>query len=100
MKTLRWTWPILGLTLLILIPWALYEMRPVRPIALCVLDKTVPFRNWYEHRSLFWLLRHLNVVKPEGTNYVLEADYLGAYPPPIPGDPPEQSSVFVAPRRG
>jgi hypothetical protein len=91
MKSLRWAWPILGITLVILVPWGCYELRPTRPIALCVLDKTVPFRNWYEHRSLYWLLRHLNVVKADGENYALERDYLGAYPPPVPGDPPERT---------
>jgi hypothetical protein len=96
MKTLRWAWPILGLTLLILIPWARYEMRPARPIALCVLDKTVPFRNWYEHRSLYWLLRHLNFVNADGANYAWESDYLGAYPPPVPGDPPERTRDLSA----
>jgi len=91
MKSLRWAWPILGVTLVILVPWGCYELRPARPIALCVLDKTVPFRNWYEHRSLYWLLRHLNVVKADGGNYDWERDYLGAYPPPVPGDPPERT---------
>ena len=91
MKSLRWAWPILGITLATLLPWACYEMRPARRIDLCVLDKTVPFRNWYEHRSLYWLLGHLNVVKANGTSYAFERDYLGAYPPPVPGDPPERT---------
>src|SRR4029077_15170221 len=70
--------------------------RPSRHVDLCVLDKTVPFRNWFEHRSLYWLLLHLNVVKADGTNYLLERDYLGAYPPPIPGDPPERTRDLAA----
>jgi len=91
MNSLRWAWPILAATLVLFMPWACYEMRPARRIDLCVLDKTVPFRNWYEHRSLYWLLRHLNVVKADGTNYAFERDYLGAYPPSVPGDPPERT---------
>jgi hypothetical protein len=30
-------------------------------------------------------------VKANGANYALERDYLGAYPPPVPGDPPERT---------
>jgi hypothetical protein len=91
MNSLRWTGPILAATLMLLIPWTCYQLRPARRLELCVLDKTVPFRNWYEHRSLYWLLLYLNVVKADGANYALERDYLGAYPPPIPGDPPERT---------
>ncbi len=91
MKTLRWSWPILAVTLAFLLPWVCYARRPASRLDLCVLDKTVPFRNWYEHRSLYWLLRHLNVVKADGTNYSLERDYLGAFPPSVAGDPPEST---------
>lgn len=91
MKTLRWAWPVLAAALLVLVPWGCYRTRPARPIPLVVLDKTVPFRNWLEHRSLYWLLEHDNVVKADGTHYAVERDYLGAYPPPVPGDPPERT---------
>jgi hypothetical protein len=91
MKSLRWFWPILTVSLAILLPWACYEVRPKHRVDLCVLDKTVPFRTWYEHRSLYWLLRHLNVVKADGTSYAFDRDYLGAYPPATAGDPPERT---------
>ena len=91
MKSLRWAWPIFGLTLFILVPWACHQVRPAQPLDLVVLDKTVPYRTWHEHRSLFWLLRHVNVVKADGTGYAWERDYVGAYPPPVPGDPPERT---------
>ena len=96
MKALRWAWPILAVVLAVLVPYACYEFRPARHVNLCVLDKTVPFRNWFEHRSLYWLLLHLNVVKADGTSYALERDYLGAYPPPVPGDPPERTRDLSA----
>jgi hypothetical protein len=96
MKSLRWFWPILAVALAILLPWACYEARPKRTIELCVLDKTVPFRTWYEHRSLYWLLEHLNVVKADGETYALDRDYLGAYPPAVAGDPPERTRDLTA----
>jgi hypothetical protein len=91
MRSLRWSWPVLAVALVFFVPWACYVGRPPRRIELCVLDKTVPFRNWFEHRSLYWLLLHLNVVKADGTNYQFERDYIGAYPPAVPGDPPERT---------
>ncbi len=96
MNSLRWLGPILVTALAFLVPWACYVARPARRIDVCVLDKTVPFRNWLEHRSLYWLLEHLNVVKTDGTHYALERDYLGAYPPPVPGGPPERTRDLTA----
>jgi hypothetical protein len=63
MRTLRWLWPVPAFALLVLVPWIGYRGRPTRRIDLVVLDKTVPFRNDFEHRSLYWLLDYLNVVK-------------------------------------
>lgn len=91
MRSLRWSWPIVAVALGLLVPWACYATRPARRVDLCVLDKTVPFANWFEHRSLYWLLVHENVVKADGASYAVERDYLGAYPPPVPGDPPERT---------
>jgi len=96
MRSLRWSWPILVLALCVLVPWVCYAARPARRIELAVLDKTVPFRNWFEHRSFFWLLSHLNIVKSDGTGYQLERDYLGAYPPARAGDPPERTRDLAA----
>jgi hypothetical protein len=96
MRSLRWSWPILAAAILVVVPYARYAVRPALRVDLCVLDKTVPFRNWFEHRSLYWLLVHLNVVKADGTNYAVERDYLGAYPPPVAGDPPERTRDLSA----
>lgn len=88
---LRWSWPGLALGLLILVPWGLHEARTRFPLRVVVVDKTVPFRNWLEHRSLFWLMEHLGIVRPDGEPYDGAIDYLGAYPPDKPGDPPERT---------
>lgn len=90
-RTLRWTWPVLVLAALVLVPRALYAFRDRTPLRVVVLDKTVPFRLWLEHRSLFWAMRALGVVRPDGAPYAWETDYLGAHPPPKPGDPPERT---------
>lgn len=93
---LRWSWPALLLGLLVLVPWAIHETRTRPALHLVIVDKTVPFRNWLEHRSLYWLVDHLGVVKRDGSPYERASDYLGAYPPPVPGDPPERTRDLAA----
>jgi hypothetical protein len=91
MSTLRWSWPIPAIALAVLVPWACYTARARERLDLVVLDKTVPFRTWIEHRSLFWLLDHEGIVTSRGGPYDLRSDYLGAYPPERAGDPPERT---------
>ncbi len=97
-STLRWTWPILLVALLFLVPWAIHELAPSRVLDVAVVDKTVPFRDRIEHRSLFWLLNHLKIVKPDGAAYDRDRDYLGAFPGPTPGDPPARTVDLTAER--
>ena len=97
-STLRWSWPILLLGLLILVPWTIHVRAPSRALDVVVIDKTVPFRNRIEHRSLFWLLNHLKIAKPAGGGYDRDRDYLGAFPGPVPGDPPAWTTDLTAER--
>ncbi len=92
---LRWFWPGIVLGLLVLVPWAVHAQRERVPLRIVVVDKTVPFRNWLEHRSLFWLLEHLGVVRPDGRPYDVTTDYLGAYPPEKAGEPPARTRDLV-----
>ena len=96
MRTLRWLWPIPAIALAVLIPWACYTARAREKLDLVVLDKTVPFRTWIEHRSLFWLLDHEGIVSSRAEPYDLRSDYLGAYPPERAGDPPERTRDLAA----
>jgi hypothetical protein len=91
-------WPLFTVAVLVLTPWAVHRARPLRRLDLVVVDKTVPFRTFVEHRSLFWLLDHLKLVKPDGTPYRLERDYVGAFPPRRAGDPPERTTELTAER--
>jgi hypothetical protein len=97
-STLRWSWPILLVALVFLIPWGLHELAPSRALDVAVVDKTVPFRDRIEHRSLFWLLNHLKIEKPDGSRYDRDVDYVGAFPGPTPGDPPERTVELTAER--
>lgn len=86
--TLRWTWPVLALAVVLLLPWACHRLAPEHDLAVVVVDKTVPFANWREHRPLFWLLDHRKIVRPGGVPYDPALDYLGPTPGPEPGDRP------------
>jgi hypothetical protein len=88
LKTLRWTWPVILLAVMFLLPWGCYLARPTTEMKVVVLDKTVPFRTWVEHQSLFWLMNHLKVRNPAGEPYNSRKDYLGAFPGPEPGNRP------------
>jgi len=96
LSTLRWTWPVLLAAVVLLLPWACHVAAPERELALVVVDKTVPFRNWREHRSLFWLLGHRKIVQPGGETYDPAVDYLGPTPGPRPGDRPVATRDLTA----
>ncbi len=98
LRRTRWLWPPLAIGLFFLTSWVAYAMRPARQLDVVVLDKTVPFRNYLEHRSLFWLLRHEKYVQAGGKPYETASDYLGAFPPERPGDPPERMIDLPADR--
>ncbi len=91
MGRLRWLWPLALAAALALGPRGLHALRPQRSLAIVVLDKTVPFPTYVEHRSLFWLLDHLKIVRPGGGRYDPSRDYLGAFPGPRPGDRPSRT---------
>ena len=98
MRTLRWTWPMILIGIILLAPWACYSARPRKRLDVVVLDKTVPFNNRIEHRSLFWLLEHLKIERPAGGIYGADRDYLGAFPGPNPGDPPARTTELTRER--
>lgn len=92
MERLRWLWPLALAAAFVLVPWGLHSLGPERRLAVVVLDKTVPFATYVEHRSLFWLLDHLKIVGPGGSRYDPSRDYLGAFPGPRPGDRPSRTA--------
>lgn len=92
MKGMRWSVPLFAVTLPVVIPFVIYLFRPSHRMDIAVLDKTVPFFTYTEHRSLFWLLNHLKIRRPEGRSFAMERDYFGAYPPEKPGDPPRSTA--------
>ena len=57
--------------------------KPASDWSVRVVDKTVPHRDYREHRALFWVLRHEKARTPEGsTGWALASDYVGFKPQP------------------
>jgi len=72
------------LALVIYLPYLAWENAEQIELELCVVDKTVPFTDYREHRGLFWLLGQNKIVRPGETSgrrfYDYTRDYVGAYP--------------------
>jgi hypothetical protein len=91
----RWILPLAVPLLLVGVPWIVHLIRPSRALDVVIVNKTVPFRNFVEHRSLFWILDHRKVIRPDGGAYRKETDYVGAHPPAVPGGPPERVDLLT-----
>lgn len=64
----------------ILLPQLLWLLSEEKPLKVVVVDKTVG-ADFREHASLFWLLNHWKIVKPEdGAAYNGKKDYYGFHP--------------------
>ena len=55
-------------------------VRPMRPMDIFIMDKTVLFSQGDEHRSFNWMLRHHKYSKPNKKHYSIENDYMGFFP--------------------
>jgi len=99
-RILRWTWPVLLVLLLLVVSWGRYAARSSRRLDIAVADKTVPYATRVEHRSFFWLLRHLKIERPAGGAYDPDRDYLGAFPGPTPATRPPGPPSWTPTARG
>jgi len=71
------------IVLVLLIPvWSFvfWLLKPMRPMDIFIMDKTVLFSTGDEHRSLNWMLRHHKYSKPDKKHYSIENDYMGFFP--------------------
>lgn len=63
-----------------LILWLTWVIKPSREAKIMLMDKTVLTRQGVEHRAFNWVLAHRKYLKPNGTFYTPEQDYLGFFP--------------------
>ena len=57
-----------------------WEQLPKIVSSIYVLDKTVSKRDYTEHKSFFWIINTLRIVKPDSSKYNFTKDYYGFYP--------------------
>jgi hypothetical protein len=75
--------------LLLLVPvWSflIWVIRPVRPLNVLILDKSVNDRSVQEHKSLNCILIQQKFSKPDGKLYRHRKDYMGFFPESQGGD--------------
>ena len=75
--------PLALLAALIIIPaitFGIWYIQPDNQLQLRVVDKTVPDREYREHKALFWGLNHQKVLSPERSRWRLSEHYIGYYP--------------------
>lgn len=80
----RWVavWLILLLALLA-VPFAWWRVLPVTPLAVLVMDKTVPADDYREHRGVLWVLNHRRYRDPAiGGPFDPAEHYAGFVPQP------------------
>ena len=75
--------PLPIIVLLLLAPWLAWFLQPTRPLAVLVVDKTVPVANYREHKGLMWVLNRFRFVDPaSGAPFRYDRDYAGFFPRP------------------
>ncbi|MFO7952500.1 MAG: hypothetical protein R6U91_06825 [Bacillota bacterium] len=57
-----------------------WHLLSTREIDLLVVDKTVPEKDYREHRAIFWIAGHRRFTALEGELYQADEDYLGYHP--------------------
>jgi len=60
--------------------WLFWYIKPIKPLNIYILDKTVPTTERTEHKSLVWVLKHNKFTKPDGRLYDVDKDYYGFFP--------------------
>jgi hypothetical protein len=60
--------------------WLVWSLEPPRPVALVMLDQTVPDLNMNSHSSYYWILEEEHYVRPDRKYFQKEQDYYGFFP--------------------
>ena len=66
------------------IPWYFWNIAAELPMKITVVDKTVPFKDYREHKALYWLLIQNKFIDPTVQAserwYEFDQDYIGVNP--------------------
>lgn len=73
--------PLPIIVALLLSPWLAWFLQPAQPLAVLVVDKTVPVASYREHKGLMWVLNRFRFVDPAiGEPFRYDRDYAGFFP--------------------
>ncbi len=77
-----WRLAFLGAVVLglFVVPRIAWELWPLRPMNVVIVDKTVPFQNYREHQNFDWLLEAWKIGTPDGRFLDPASDYVGFDP--------------------
>lgn len=74
---------VLLLATLIAIPFITWQFKKAMPIKVLILDKTVPVKNYREHRNIMWILNNRKFLNYyTGKYFETDKDYTGFFPYP------------------
>lgn len=58
-------------------PFWLWQLKPEQTLDILIVDKTVPDKDYREHKGLTWILNNEKYTKSDGKNYSAATDYIG-----------------------
>ncbi|CAM3783170.1 hypothetical protein [Mesobacillus thioparans] len=58
-------------------PFWLWQLKPEETLDILIVDKTVPDKDYQEHKGLTWVLNNEKYKKSDGTHYSAATDYIG-----------------------
>lgn len=66
---------------ILIVPFVLWQLKPFTVLDAWVVDKTVPYPNFREHKGIFWVLNHEKLTAPGKRKlYDQRKDYYGFFP--------------------
>ncbi|WNF23935.1 hypothetical protein [Mesobacillus jeotgali] len=58
-------------------PFWLWQLKPEETLDILIVDKTVPDKDYREHKGLTWVLNNEKYIKSDGSPYSAASDYIG-----------------------
>ncbi|MBB5179237.1 hypothetical protein HNQ44_000659 [Planomicrobium koreense] len=71
---------VFTLLFLLALPMLVWHFQETEPLAVAIIDKTVPTENYREHHGLTWLLNYSGYTKDGGSAYKEDSDFYGFLP--------------------
>ena len=70
----------IGILILLILPFLIWQISPQKNLDVLIIDKTVPDDSFREHKGIVWALKYNKYVKNNNKEYDLKTDYAGFVP--------------------